>query len=823
MRDVLDKSKALPFAWRHVRPDETIDLDAPDLQPASSSAAPSIFDDEGIPELALRRPENVEVRAEARAACACLEVMIDHAWALDGALGAAATEKIARQAAKIELQLCAIAPLEGVRMARLFVRHWEALSRGARKRAVDACIWVELGHAELGELIVEMVAADNARIAAAIGMSYDALEVVEFDKEELARRLAGLLDRSSSWSVRELAAEWISAGDVARVRTSLRRALRLPHLSIRAHAVRALEELDPPALDADDVLFLLADHVDRRIEDYGALDELDLDQYAELLRAAVVRVKPEDGEWPLLEMADPAHDHGWRDILDRDWALATLAEAYPDVAEPEIDELAQSWRVDDRRTALEAVLKLPWDRAERRLLAMAADGAPSVAQRARDVWLERTSARCPIEETAGLALELLDAPPSEAMLARLLALRNGSVEARAALAEVLLREAPDREALVLLLFALGDDGLARGGHRRLPRDEAGWARRLVARFGAIAVAGLCAICERYPQPHGYGWFFVLCQLMTKGIIKRADAAPLAALARKLLAQGVSCVYAINVLDRALAGEERAELFVELVTSGGEASYLARSALARPKHDPALDARLARALAERMASGDRAAVGGLLWVMSTRKVREADEIAARLVGEIDAARGYACDDADLEMYVVAARHLESRENLEDAWVIDALRNPGTLRCRVALDVQRVRTKPLRAHVEALLASTVLGGTVAVDAAHTLLLAKPPIAKRDPRLLGVIERAEPAPRARLLSELLLWRFPKRRLAPHVARLVATASDAEVEPLYDYLDQLSPRVLRRLVPAIKDDAVRVVVESIVGPPAEAIEWEG
>ena len=105
-----------------------------------------------------------------------------------------------------------------------------------------------------------------------------------------------------------------------------------------------------------------------------------------------------------------------------------------------------------------------------------------------------------IDDLAGLDVAVLDGvAPSEALRGRLQMLRGSSDEARLAMAEVLLREAPDRQALALLLFALADDGLGvRVARHRLPQTRDAWCKRLIARFGRAATVGLCALARRYP-------------------------------------------------------------------------------------------------------------------------------------------------------------------------------------------------------------------------------------------------------------------------------------------------------------------------------------
>ena len=76
------------------------------------------------------------------------------------------------------------------------------------------------------------------------------------------------------------------------------------------------------------------------------------------------------------------------------------------------------------------------------------------------------------------------------------------VEAKRGMARALLTEAPDPEALVLLLQVVADEAES---HEPAFGQADGWAVTLVERFGALGVDGLRALAERFPEPESFGW------------------------------------------------------------------------------------------------------------------------------------------------------------------------------------------------------------------------------------------------------------------------------------------------------------------------------
>src|SRR6202012_3677213 len=126
--------------------------------------------------------------------------------------------------------------------------------------------------------------------------------------------------------------------------------------------------------------------------------------------------------------------------------------------------------------------------------------APSLAvgEGAPRQWLQRFDRACPVGPADVIGAECLAGPPSERFVSRLAVMQGRVKEARQAMARALVVEAPDPEALVLLLQLVADDGES-GEPRLSPRDDA-WGQTLVERFGAVGVQGLCRIAERFPEP-----------------------------------------------------------------------------------------------------------------------------------------------------------------------------------------------------------------------------------------------------------------------------------------------------------------------------------
>jgi hypothetical protein len=193
--------------------------------------------------------------------------------------------------------------------------------------------------------------------------------------------------------------------------------------------------------------------------------------------------------------------------------------------------MADHWlkcaRAYDRIKAVAAMQRLPNVMAESRLRVAASDPTFVVHDAARRQWLERFGQACPVGVEALVGAPLLEHPPSERFLARLSVVQGRVVEARRAMARVLLTEAPDPEALVLLLQLVADDTES---HEPAFGKAEGWAVTLVEKFGALGVAGLRALAERFPEPESFGWMRRIADLVERGLIAREHTSILRELA-----------------------------------------------------------------------------------------------------------------------------------------------------------------------------------------------------------------------------------------------------------------------------------------------------
>ncbi len=813
--DEIDRTGLARFAWRFVKPGESVDLsEAPPAAPPALPAASTLPAPPEAPS------------AEGRAECRSLANEIARVWAVvDQAAQARATAKLARRAARMGAMLAAGEGPEFVRLARLFVRHFAHLPRAARKNAENACLWLDLQHPETNELILELVRSGNERLDAALSIDPERMESFAPD---LSLKLAIALDEAKTWSSCVLAVDWLRVFGERDAVPAVRRALRRPHMGLRERAIQFLLELSPPALVEADVQALLEDGVDHGAP-YSFTDDSDevASGYATALLEAVAAVRPAEGKDLLLAMLENDEDLE-PNALDETWALTALAAAYPEEGARAIDEQLESGRAFDREFALWAVAKLPIELARPRLLHAAADGSFRVARAARDQWLEREGRPCPVAEMAGVPLSLLrEAPPSDRMRTRLIVLRSPSAPARHAMLEVLLREAPDPEALTLLVFAMGDDRAADETTRQsLPRDAKGWATAMVRGWGALAVEGLCALAERYPRGSaGPGWLGIAAQLLDEGTIRREDAAPL----RDLAARRVASETWEGDADspRILAGVGApAELLERLwaLTFSEEIDSFAlvrvRDVLSRWPAEPSLDARLLHEASAGLDERDFDRFYSAASIAFSRRIPGAVDVALRALS--------LADDPEAEWVAVqGGRALIEEGRLPPGWIEEGLGRPETQRFSVAARlVSRTMPPEHRAVLEAALSSRARGGATAVDAAERLLWGtETPIRPTDRRLVAILAWASPKPCARLITTLIAARGRAKSLEPHIIRVLDSADPEAIDVLRDGLWGEFPdeALLRRLAPRITDADVRAEVEEIIAPPAEPFWQDG
>ncbi len=354
-------------------------------------------------------------------------------------------------------------PAEAVRLLRLVVRHTGKLTRRQRDRAAYVAGAMPLEHPEIADLLVEVARAADRAMAAAL-LEDDAWVADIGDIDALVARLADVVDEGPTDEARAVAVDLLARLERRPTTVvALRRALRQPSFAVRAHALGALAEATPCAVAPDDLVFVLRDMVSNPPpdilacgDDVDVQDQLEEDErvMAEGVIAALSHVQPAEAEEALLDLIDAEHEVGW---LDAGWATEALAAAFPDTAAAMVDHWLKCARSHERVRALAALERLPAQLALPRLRLAASDPAFAVRDGARRQWLRRFDSACPVGAESALGAELLDQPPSDRFAARLAVMQGRVNEARRAMARALLAEAPDPEALVLLLQLVADD------------------------------------------------------------------------------------------------------------------------------------------------------------------------------------------------------------------------------------------------------------------------------------------------------------------------------------------------------------------------------
>jgi hypothetical protein len=817
--DELDASRAQAFAWRVYRPGEPFEppeiepdpeIDPPDEDAGDASALPSLE--------AFRR--------DAVDACAALAAGVDRAWMVaEPAQQAAAVSELLRRAGALGISLTAIhdRPLQSVRLVRLAVRIGERLTAADREAACQSLPWLDYSHPEVADLLVEVAEAADRRLAGSLLIALHTSDVGPRlgRVRDLSARLARILDDGPSWDARVIAVGWLHEAAERSAIPALRRALRFPHLELRWRALWILRERFEASIEPDDVVFLLEDAV---IHPYP--DEFATEQLARAhcyhpgdLLDAITRLRPPRGEAPLRRILEGSCVHaGYRHRgLDAAWALRALAAGYPDRAAREVDRRFESADARDRVAAVEAAVHLPDAAAWPRLLRGAADGAPSVSGRARKLWLDRRGETCPAGELDGLLVELLPARASDRLCARLTALRVGSAEARQALAEVLLGEAPDREALALLLFALDDEDLW-GIPRRpgLPDGRIEWCRELVARFGLPAIEGLCALAAR--RLYGrLGWLYGLNALLDAPLARalpEGSLDPLRRLALRAVDAGVDDVWeAWSILARTGAPPAfYARAWAVAFDRGVDEAIrdgATRALVAWPRDDPRADADVLQALSSSLAEGDldrfaRAAEIGL--------GRHTPAVAARVARAVRELSSRPFSPALCRALAGAAQHLRGAHRLPDAWLVEALSRPESCAFGVALELVHGDgdvAPPVRRALRGALGSPARGGAAAAEAAQAML-DRHLIGPHNRQLGPIFEAAPPAARGALLTAFIHRKVPLEAVWPSVAALLTSADPAITAPFEEDLCRLP---WRRLGPRILELAPRVVAPGIRG----------
>src|SRR5260370_305751 len=134
-------------------------------------------------------------------------------------------------------------PSDGIdaRLARLSVRKARQMTRAQRARAARVTSFLPLDDPEVAELFVEVARAGDRDMARAL-LADDEWAPSRGDARALAARLADVIEGGPSHTSRVVAIDLLTllGPDRALALPALRRALRLPSLMVRGHALHAL-------------------------------------------------------------------------------------------------------------------------------------------------------------------------------------------------------------------------------------------------------------------------------------------------------------------------------------------------------------------------------------------------------------------------------------------------------------------------------------------------------------------------------------------------------------------------------------------------------
>ena len=768
-RDQIDATRAKHFAWIFLRPGDSAGI--ADLlrttEPGDARPVPA------APEIpaATSEAQLERSREKARAACRALSLAVAEVWALgDDDAGARVVKRLLARADRLGVALAGMHshPAEAVRLLRLFVRHGSRMTRRQRERAAMLASAVPLEHPETADLLVEIARASDWLTAEVL------LEEADWDPEvgdvdALVARLADVIDEGPTDDSRVIAIDLLARlerrGATVPV---LRRALRRQAFAVRAHALHALAMAVPCAVAEEDLVSILRDLVANAPPDVLAGHEANCERQEESERmmadavvVALAHVQPAEAEEALLDLIDAEHDAVW---LDAGWATEALAAAFPETAAAMVDHWLKCARSHERVRALAALERLPVELAEERLRRAASDPALAVREGARRQWLQRFERACPVGPEDVLGAELLLGPPSERFGPRLAVMQGRVREARQAMARALMAEAPDPEALVLLLQLVGDD--SESGEPKLASRDDALAPTLVERFGAIGVRGVCALASRFCEPESFGWMRRLGDLVERGVIAREHVAPVRALAARQISSDESGRVddALRVLALVGAPPELLGRVLALALEDEVGASEARG-LVISWPDRTIDARLASEMALALAGRDWTRLRYAAWMALARGAPAARVIAQRVLEVAEH------DPEALDAAVECARRLRDAGALDAAWGLAALARPESPIFAVAAKAWR-RDEGVRAALEAALASTARGGASAVQAAIALLHGDPGLNPRDRRLVAVLESAAPSQRAELVHAMCVHGAPLATVASHLEQLLVSA---------------------------------------------------
>lgn len=834
--DELDRKRAAAYAWGQMPaadgPIAAID-DSPESQRGSEEASPD--GEPSVPQDAAASDEDESafhaLREKASRVCAGIAAGVEKAWNAAPDEQVELVSKLILQADDLGIGFSAMQdyPLANVRLLRLAVRCADRLTPEVREAMRGAALWSDASDPEIIDLLVEVAESEDQELGDALALSLHTL-----DSGEIARmpgasaRFAELLSDDRSYVTRRLATDWLRLGATREAVPALRRALRAPHIGLRYRAFDLLERMFPESIEASDLVFLAEEAVIHPPPERCSTEEVSraITYFPDRLESAIVRMRIPEVAESLLKIADLRCAQRYFRIhgFDQPWAIGALAAAYPEIAVRAIDERMRHVEWDRRMLAVIGAGKLPDELAWPRLLELAADGMPAIAERAKERWLERRGEMCPVAPLAGVEAWLFEGEPDDRTWSRLALFRRAPLDARAAMVEVLLGEAPDPAALALLLFA-GQDSAVWDQKRRpgLPASRKEYVKALVERFGSKAVRGVCALARRYPEGR---WSFLdaLGDLAAEKALPEDAHGAVVALAVERFAQAARAEHTVlsifasvgmppEIFDRVWAVSQDPAL--ESYTRAAASDALATL----PEGDPRLASAIAKAIAEAEAAEDPVRLQHAIEAGFPAQIPIAFAAARRVIEELGPK---APVDGRVTALVAACvdglfidRHVKAMAPLDlpvQDWQRSALATPGTHLFVVAAKKIRFANEP--GVVAALRAALDHPDPVsAAEAAHALLWLRE-IPPEGPEIEPILARAPILQRAEILAFVLHRNAPGKPLWPWIEGVLLTTDPAVIRVLdrlgitagiednKDELLQLRPRIPSAEVRAIVDE---------------------
>ncbi|MFO0646563.1 MAG: hypothetical protein U0326_10025 [Polyangiales bacterium] len=646
-------------------------------------------------------------------------------------------------------------PRAAVRALRLLVSLWATPeARAELDELVCGLGFTPVDHPEAADLVVEVVRTGSHRLLFHLNLGLDDEFLTELHPS-LGAKLALEVETARSWRPREFALRFLADGDWREGDTWLHKALRWPHLECRWTALEGL--LEGGVITADEVAWLLDDALAHPIDEAADNSGKPQRWYSHALAKAVLRTRPANAIDTLTRLVrhEGARINHERWYLAEAWALETLATVAPDRARELIDHTLRNDHPRHRYGVIAALASLPDDFARRRLVALASDHHHDIAEAAREAWAKRFVEPCPVDVFSGLAMELLDAPPSREFEARVRVLRGQDNAARRAMTRVTLASPPSRESLVLTLFA---KRFATYGIEGAPLGDDAWIAWLRERHGDLALDGL--LLEARCRYEGRSMLTALARLAKKGALSERHARALGdVVLARLDADGDRAEPDVVAAACDLPPRDEMIRHFEAILAGSPSGYLrmrAADGLSVSGPDAALDARLSARFFAARAAGDRAVASDHGSACIRRRV---EAVIAAILDDLTN-----LDAPEAEKTLALFACILNREGiLSDAAVVEALRDPSALRfARLASVVPSAPPFNAQAieRLRAALAPEVSGRSAA--RALTTLLWERVIAPDDPIVAEVYERAPRMERVGLLDCLTLK--DKRRPAAH-----------------------------------------------------------